>query len=111
MRRPLLRSGLRQLALTGVAVAVTYAVGSHVSSRRPKPECSSPTWMRGLVQEAEGIGVVGVIHGSGGGDGEAAQLPSKGPETLAAEVDRFPRRTLCGHFAVRNARYVHAESV
>ena len=30
--RPILRSGLRQLVLGGVAVAVTYAVGSLIGS-------------------------------------------------------------------------------
>jgi len=39
------------------------------------------------------------------------QLLRRGPVPLVTEVDWFSRRTLCDHFAVRNARYVHAESV
>jgi hypothetical protein len=38
-------------------------------------------------------------------------MEREGLASLVAEVDWFSRRTLCDHFAVRNARYVHAESV
>ena len=40
--RPVFRSGLRQLALGALAVAVTYTVGSLIVGQRPLIEVSAP---------------------------------------------------------------------
>ena len=44
--RPLLRSGLRQLALGGIAAAVTYGVGALVGAQATKRMYSSSSEQR-----------------------------------------------------------------